>query len=146
MDKWITAIKADTSGDPIEDVVAATKPKDAFDFCYLTSDTMLTTKVTDVEKCDADPRLKMHASPRQVAGGPVAENILKCQLRPINRADYNPAVLTDEQFARLSKVFPDGVCDFTRPGVGQQDAVSPLDFSAGPGGVPFAAEPLNKAF
>jgi hypothetical protein len=96
--------------------------------------------------CDSDPNLVPHSSPRQVAGGPVAENVLKCQLRPINRADYNPAGLSDAQFARLQAVFPDGVCDFTKPGVGQQPAIGPLDFSAGPGGVPFPAVPENNAF
>jgi len=38
------------------------------------------------------------------------------------------------------------VCDFTRPGVGQQPAIGPLDFSAGPGGVPFADPPHQQAF
>jgi hypothetical protein len=144
MDEWITAIKADTSGDPIADVVVAAKPKDAFDFCYLTSDTTLMTKVTDVAKCDADARLKMHASPRQIAGGPVSENILKCELKPLDPADYAPVVLTAAQIDRLKAVFPDGVCDFKKPGVGQQDSDSPLGFTAGPGGVPLGAPPGTK--
>jgi hypothetical protein len=146
MDQWLTALKADATAMPLEAKVLSTKPVAAFDFCNKPIDATHSSKVTDMALCDADPLLKPHASPRQVAGGPVAENILKCQLRPINRADYNPAIMTDEQFARLSAVFPDGVCDFTKPGVAQQDAVSPLDFSAGPGGVPFAPEPQNKAF
>ncbi|MGH9885046.1 MAG: DUF6351 family protein, partial [bacterium] len=144
MDEWISGIKDDASGDSLEDVVAASKPKEAFDYCYLTADTMLTTKVKDVEMCDADARLKIHASPRQVAGGPVAENILKCQLKPIDAKDYEPAVLTDDQINRLKEVFPDGVCDFSMPGVGQQDSESPLNFAAGPGGKPFGTPPSTK--
>jgi hypothetical protein len=146
MDRWLTAMKTDATSMALEAKVAANRPSDAFDFCNKPIDATHSTKVTDMALCDTDPSLKPHASPRQVAGGPVAENILKCQLRPINRADYNPVGLTDDQFNRLSKVFADGVCDFSKPGVGQQDAISPLDFSAGPGGVPFPAEPLNKAF
>jgi hypothetical protein len=84
--------------------------------------------------CDTDRFLKPHSSPRQVAGGPLAENVLKCQLRSIRKTDYAPAVLTDAQLARLRAAFPDGVCDFARSGVEQQPAVSPLDFSDGPGG------------
>jgi hypothetical protein len=144
MDKWITAIKADTSGGPIEKVVIASKPKEAVDFCYLSTDLTLSTKVTDVEKCDADPQLVFHASPRQVAGGPVSENILKCQLKPIDVKDYAPAVLSEDQLKRLAKVFPDGVCDFDKPGVGQQDSESPLNFAAGPGGQPFGSPPGTK--
>ena len=35
---------------------------------------------------------------------------------------------------RLQAVFPDGVCDWDQPGVGQRRAVSPRDYSDGPGG------------
>jgi hypothetical protein len=143
MDKWILAIKADTSGDPIEDVIVASKPKEAVDLCYLSTDTTLSTKVFDMETCDADARLVPHSSPRQVAGGPVAENILKCQLKPVDPADYN-GKLTEEQITRLKALFKDGVCDFSKPGVGQTDAESPLDFSSGPGGIPFRNPPSTK--
>jgi hypothetical protein len=146
MDQWLGAMKLDTKSTSLVARIAANRPAAAFDFCYLSTDTLFSSKVTDPAVCDSDRFLKPHASPRQVAGGPLAENILKCQLRPINRADYNPVGLTDVQFQKLSAAFPDGVCDFTKPGVGQQDAVGPLDFSAGPGGVPFAPEPLTKAF
>jgi hypothetical protein len=27
--------------------------------------------------------------------------------------------LSDDQFAQLKKIFPQGVCDFSRPGVGE---------------------------
>ena len=145
MDQWLTAMKADIGATTTEAKVAARKPTDAVDFCYLSTDTTFTTKVTDFAMCDADARLKPHSSPRQVAGGPLAENILKCQLKPINPADYAPAVLTDAQRARLAVVFPTGVCDFSKPGVGQQPAVSPLDFSAGPGGVELPTPPGTKA-
>jgi hypothetical protein len=151
MDTWLTAIKADVSATALENRVTATKPAGGFDFCnkpLSLADLGHSTLVTDMSVCDTDQLLVKHSSPRQVAGGPLAENVLKCQLRPINRADYNPASppLSDAQFARLQAVFPDGVCDFTKPGVGQQDAIGPLDFSAGPGGVPFVDPPLNKAF
>lgn len=141
MDRWIAAVKADTGTASIERKILDHRPADAFDFCFLTADTAFATKVTDAAVCDTDRFLQPRSSPRQVAGGPVAENILKCQLRPIDRADYDPVGLTDEQLARLGAVFPDGVCDFTRPGVGQEPAVSPLDFSAGPGGVPLPDPP-----
>lgn len=147
MDLWLTAIKADPSAAPLEAKVASNRPVGAFDFCFLSNDTPPFTKqITDRTLCDADPVLKPHRSPRQVAGGPLVENVLKCQLRALNRADYNPVVLTDEQIAKLVELFPEGVCDYSRPGVGQQPAVGPLDFSAGPGGVPLPAPPQNHAF
>jgi hypothetical protein len=146
MDRWLTAIKANTVDATIEAKVANSRPAEAFDFCYLTSDTTFSTKVTDPAMCDTDARLKPHTSPRQVAGGPVDENILKCQLKPLAVADYAmaPTPLTDAQLDRLRAVFPGGVCDFSKPGVGQQPAVSPLDFSAGPGGRPFPPAPETR--
>jgi uncharacterized tannase-like protein DUF6351 len=149
MDQWLTAMKTDTKSTTQQARIAAAKPTGAFDFCnkpISPANLFSTSMVTDFALCDTDPALVPHASPRQIAGGPVAENVLKCQLRPINRADYNPVGLTDDQFNRLKAVFPDGVCDFTKPGVGQQPAVGPLDFSAGPGGVPFSAPPPQQAF
>ena len=47
------------------------------------------------------------------------------------------------QWTRLNTVFAGGVCDWSKPGVGQQDAISPLTFAAGPGGVPLPAAPTQ---
>jgi hypothetical protein len=143
IDKWVAAIKADTTSATLEQKIASHRPVDAFDFCFLASDKTFLNKLTDFGLCDGDPFLKKHTSPRQVAGGPLAENILKCQLRPIDRSDYDPFGITDAQLARLRAAFPDGVCDFSKPGVGQQPAVSPLDFSAGPGGTAMPAAPTS---
>jgi hypothetical protein len=139
-------MKTDTKSTTQVARIAAARPPGAFDFCNKPIDATHSSQVTDFALCDSDPALVPHASPRQIAGGPVAENVLKCQLRPLNRADYNPIGLSDAQFNRLKAVFPDGVCDFSKPGVGQQAAIGPLDFSAGPGGVPFAAPPQQQPF
>lgn len=121
------------------------KPPTAFDLCYLTGDTTFSSPVTDMAVCDADPRLARHSSPRQVAGGPLAENILKCQLKPLNAADYAPVSFTSAQLARLQAAFASGVCDWNLPGVGQQPAASPLTFVDGPGGEPLPPAPISQS-
>ena len=125
--------------------VVEAKPANAFDLCYLTGDTTFSTPVTDMAQCDADPRLATHASPRQVAGGSLDENILKCQLKPLSPADYAPVTFTASQWTRLNAAFAGGVCDWSKPGVGQQDAISPLTFAAGPGGVPLPPAPTAQS-
>jgi hypothetical protein len=60
------------------------------------------------------------------------------------RHDYAPAVLSATQMARLQAVFLDGVCDWSKPGVGQQDPISPLTFASGPGGVPLPPPPEQQ--
>src|SRR3546814_12145957 len=47
------------------------------------------------------------------AGGPPADDVIKCQLRPIARADYPGA--SEADMDRLEEIFPDGVCDYSKP-------------------------------
>jgi hypothetical protein len=62
-------------------------------------------------------------NPRFVAGGPIQANIYKCQLKPINPADYKVA-LSQSEITRLSAIFPNGVCDWSKPGVNQTGVVT----------------------
>ena len=150
MDEWLSNLVATAPKATLNDVrthaqVVAAKPPAALDLCFLTGDTSFTTPVTDMAQCDADPRLQKHASPRQVAGGSLEENILKCQLKPLNPSDYAPVAFTAAQLARLNAAFPGGVCDWSKPGVGQQEAISPLTFAAGPGGVSLPPAPTAQS-
>jgi len=148
MNTWLDALnssapKAWLNAERTQAQVVASKPAAAVDLCYLTGDTSFATKVFDQAVCDADPRLARHASPRQVAGGALAENILKCLLKPLVFADYTGVTFTTDQQTRLQAVFGGGVCDWSKPGVGQQDAVSPQTYKGGPGGVPLPARPVS---
>jgi hypothetical protein len=137
IDTWLSNLNVSAPKETLNSVrtqaeVIRGKPTTAFDFCFLTGDVTFSTPVTDMALCDADPRLPKHASPRQVAGGSLAENILKCDLKPLNSADYPN--FSSSQLARLHNAFPDGVCDWSEKGVGQRRAASPLTFADGPGG------------
>ena len=150
MDTWLSTLRVSAPKETLNAVrtqaqVIAAKPATAFDLCYLTGDVTFSHPVTDMAVCDADPRLVKHASPRQVAGGALAENILKCQLKPLDIADYAPVSFSAAQLARLHAAFPDGVCDWSEPGVGQQEAISPLTFAAGPGGRRLPPAPESRA-
>jgi hypothetical protein len=52
------------------------------------------------------------------AGGPAANEIVKCSLITPARDDYAVA-FTHEQWGRLLQIFDRGVCDWSRPGAGQ---------------------------
>jgi hypothetical protein len=146
MDTWLSNLNGSAPKETLNSVrtheqVVAAKPAAAADLCFLSNDPTFSTPIFDMAICDADApladglgRLAKRASPRQVAGGPLAENILKCELKALNSADYAPVVLSTVQLDRLHAVFPGGVCDWDRPGVGQQRAASPLTFADGPGG------------
>jgi hypothetical protein len=157
MDTWLTKLNSSAPKETLNSVrthaqVVLAKPAAAVDFCFLSDDPDFTTPVFDMARCDADlpqadglGKLAKRASPRQVAGGPLAENILKCELKPLSVVDYPTVTFTSSQWAKLQTAFPDGVCDWNRPGVGQQPAISPLTFEGGPGGVPLGRAPESRS-
>jgi hypothetical protein len=112
LDKWIANIQSDTSSHSPAEKVVKNKPSDLVDSCY---DAMV-QKYTDPAKCS---QMFPYASdPRLVAGAPASDDVFKCQLKPVDARDYKKA-LTPEQMARIKSIFPQGVCDYSRPGVSQ---------------------------
>lgn len=135
MDRWLKAIKKDTGADPIEVKVVRNKPSDARDRCTDGRGNDLPVRTT----CEI-----YDATPRMAAGGPLTDDVVKCQLRPLNRTDdYGLLPFTDEQWAQLQSAFPTGVCDYTKPGVGQLPTTPWLTYADGPGGRPLGALPVS---
>jgi hypothetical protein len=126
LDRWVAAIKADASDTALEEKVLLHKPADAVNACWQSGQ-----RITDWSQCEA---LNPHyAIPRIVAGSPLADNIIKCVLKPISRSDYG-VTLTDSQWARLQAAFPTGVCDWSKKPDGWQPSVPWLTYEDGPGG------------
>lgn len=128
MDAWLEAIEADTSGATLEQQVAANRP---------VGDQCLVDNVDVGLFSDACP-VRFGKSPRQIAGGPVSEDIIKCQLKPLDFAspDYAGVTFSAQEQQRLAAVFAAGVCDWSRPGVAQEPPQGWLNFADGPGGEP----------
>jgi hypothetical protein len=146
MDNWLTALVTENSSRSIEQKVRSTRPDETRDFCIEPENP--TVRIYDMAVCDQNRFLKPSLSPRQVAGGPRSEDVLKCQLKPLNVADYPGVTFTGGQWTRLQAVFSTGVCDWSKPGVEQQQAQSewksPLNFKAAPGqGVPMGEPPRS---
>lgn len=119
LDKWLTDIANDKSDQPKAKKVAANKPADFVDACYPTVAGPLVgaiEKLTDQERCRTLFRFAGDA--RLAAGAPATDDVFKCTLKPVDMADYNIAP-TAERLAQLKQIFPDGVCDYTKPGIGQ---------------------------
>jgi hypothetical protein len=117
MNKWLDAIAADPA--PLStDKVARHKPAEAVDACWDAEGNKTTEKASFDGKGKCNTLYPVHSEPRMVAGAPLTNDIIKCQLKPINFADYK-VTFTDAQKARMKAVFPAGVCDYSKPGVGQ---------------------------
>ena len=136
MDQWLGAIEADRSAASHETKVSIHKPAEARDVCFVGGQQY---EWTAGSVCDQ--QFTYTGMMRMVAGGPNTNDVLKCQLKPLSRADYS-VTFTDGQWQRLQKVFAEGVCDYSKPGVGQQPPTAAwLTFMGGPGGTPLGAPP-----
>ena len=61
---------------------------------------------------------RARSATRVVAGGPLSDDVIKCALKPVDPRDYRVTV-TGAQLAELRRIFAAGVCDYSRPGVGE---------------------------
>jgi hypothetical protein len=57
------------------------------------------------------------------SGESLTMSAMKCSLTPLNFAGY-PVTFTAAEQAQLRATFPTGVCDYHRPGVGQQHPIA----------------------
>jgi hypothetical protein len=117
MTKWLDALAADPA--PLSHAkVVRLKPDDAVDGYFDAQGGFHAEKATWDGPGEYNRLYPNHGEPRLQAGAPIANDILKCQLKPVSAGDYKVA-FGPAQMARLRAIFPEGVCDFSKPGVGQ---------------------------
>ena len=135
MDQWLTALADDTSIDSAVEKIRRAKPADLTDACWTRGDEP--QKVAEPQTRDASTRCEQlypsASFPREVAGGSIAADVIKCQLKPIDAADYTVAFTADEM-SRLNDIFGGGVCDWSKPGVDQQKMTGTWQRFGGSGG------------
>ena len=119
MDRWLTQLTADTTARPRIDKIVAARPSGLVEGCRVPSSTEFVAQPLNRDPASRCEKLFPSASfPREVAGAGVAADVIKCELRTPKRPEY-PGV-TDAQWKKLRTIFPDGVCDWSKPGIGQQ--------------------------
>ena len=131
MDRWLAAVEADGSREPLAEKIAADRPADVTDRCVVAQ----AADACDVSELQAlQTRL---STPRQEAGGPIANDNVACELKPLDHADFSFLLVpfTDAEWATLEKTFPHGVCDWSVPGIGQGPAQTWLRYDR-PDGTP----------
>ncbi|PCI79780.1 MAG: hypothetical protein COB20_04125 [SAR86 cluster bacterium] len=116
MGYWIRNIQADSlEPDPALRVVR-NKPAGLLDSCWDTTGETIELVEEPLEFNSGSRCGQLYPSyqtPRLVAGAPLANDIVSCQLKPIDLADYAISYTTDE-YQQLLNVFPEGVCDWSR--------------------------------
>lgn len=134
-DQWMVAYMSDPSNDSRRIKVLRAKPKAGVDGCYdkstppvfLADDLVFSSK--PVSPCST--LYPVYSNTRKEAGGPLAADVLKCQLTPIDSHDYKVA-FTSGELARLHTIFPAGVCDWSKPGVNEGPVKTWASFGPSP--------------
>jgi hypothetical protein len=124
MDQWLMNLSKDTSADPQPVKVVRAKPAGVVDACW-TRQRDGYTKIVEPQTRTGGQCSKIYPPapfPREVAGSSVASDIIKCQLKPLDPADYK-VPFTPAQWSQLQSTFSTGVCDWTKPGVEQQGLI-----------------------
>ncbi|MFG1619819.1 DUF6351 family protein [Nonomuraea wenchangensis] len=121
MDAWLSAITADTSGRGPRDKVLRHRPADLTDACWTpgTPSRKITQVLTADNQGECGALFPAFTTPRLAAGAPLADNVVKCRLKPVDSADY-AVTFTPAELDRLRGIFPDGVCDWSALGVEQR--------------------------
>ncbi|HEX8744747.1 MAG TPA: DUF6351 family protein [Thermoleophilaceae bacterium] len=137
MDRWLAVIEKDGRDVPLAQKVVEDKPADIVPRCTNGAG-------TDIPAAECDAVVQAYGTPRIEAGMPIADDTIKCELKPLDRAGYAPIQFTDEQWAQLQKTYPKGVCDYSKPGVDRTPTVPWLSYAEGPGGKPLGDPPVSR--
>jgi hypothetical protein len=140
LNMWVTAVKADHSSLSDHQKVINHRPPVLVDGCWPSTSQF----VPELQTLSSQPNTTCNTvypswtNPRFVAGGPIQANIYKCQLKPINLADYPPGAFSQpSDLQRLMTIFPNGVCDWSKPGVNQTSVVTWPSFGPSPDNLVF---------
>jgi hypothetical protein len=137
MNEWLSNLALDESDEPLAVKVVSAKPRSLVESCYDAQGKQIVEpqrfdpdRLYDNTEGQCNALYPPHTGPHMIAGGPLTNDVLKCQLEPLDPGDYRVA-FTEAEWTRLQRTFPTGVCDWSKPGVGQ-DATQRTWLSFGP--------------
>jgi hypothetical protein len=140
MDRWLASIEKDTGSTSLAQKIIADKPSDLTDECWSGIGIQISNQLC------GDVIVPVMGTPRTVAGDAITTDANKCQLKPLNRSDnYGLIPFTDAQWAQMQALFPDGVCDFSKPGVSQQPTIPWQTYQDSGGNVIYGGKPMPQA-
>lgn len=115
MNQWLDNMAADPAA-LSPDKVVHNKPAEAVDTCWDPDGNKIVEPASFNGNGKCNTLYPVHSEPRLVAGAPLANDVLKCELKSVSYADYKVS-FTPAQKARMAAIFPSGVCDYSKAGV-----------------------------
>ena len=139
--QWVENVHNDRSEAAQRAKVIRDKPSAAVDGCWPTSTQFVAEPQTFSRLPDSQCNTvyPSYAFPRYIAGGPIAADIMKCQLKAPDPGDYAVA-FSSAEWARLLSIFPGGVCDWSKRGVQQRPVIPWASFGPSPDNLVFDIE------
>lgn len=121
MDEWMANIRANPKKSMREN-----RPARAVDSCFdlqgqliYAGDDAWDGILDDQPAGPCTQRFPLYTTSRIVAGGPIEGSIWKCALKSVDQAvadgTYAPWMPTAGEVATLKQIFPEGVCDYSKP-------------------------------
>ena len=121
MDEWLANIRANPGK-----TVAQNRPARAVDSCFDVNGQLMHAGpgvwdgiIDDKPKGACTRAFPLFTTSRIEAGAPLEGGIYKCALKSVETAlqdgTYAPWMPDGPSVAKLKQVFPNGVCDYTRP-------------------------------
>jgi hypothetical protein len=146
-DRWLSAVEADHRHVSLAHKVQQDRPSDVSDRCSNIPSVQQVTVPGLGTVCRNKDAQTRYATPAMVAGEGIATDVEKCYLEPRRRSSYYPIEFTDQEWATLRRVFPQGVCDFTDRGVSQRGTIPWLTYQRDAAGrhVVYGGESLGRA-
>ena len=118
MEAWLAGIHADDGPGTAAERMLRNRPVALTDACW--AGRRRSPSRSDSASAARAPALyPTFAETRMVAGSPLASDVFKCQLKPLDFGAYGVS-FTPAQQARLHATFPTGVCDWSKPGVDER--------------------------
>ncbi len=145
MDRWLSAVQRDHRNLALATKVSRDRPADIHDQCSSIPGVAKIAVPGVGPVCKLKDVQTRFGTPATVAGESVATDKERCQLKPLRRSDYYPTGFTDPQWAALRHAFPTGVCDWSKPGVSQQDTIPWRTYQRPDGRVVYGGESLGPA-
>jgi uncharacterized tannase-like protein DUF6351 len=137
LDKWLARVYADHRNIALSQKIIEDKPDTVADRCTNGSG-------TDVPFESCSEIVQAYGTPRFGADEPKTDDVLDCQLKPLDRLNY-PVTFTDAQWQELQQAFPTGVCDYSKPGIGQGPTTPWLTYQDARASVVYGGRPLGPA-
>jgi hypothetical protein len=145
MDRWLTAVEADHGTTSLAQKIIRDRPSDVNDRCSDVPDVELVDIPGVGKVCELPEVQTRFGTPHTVAGEGVETDKNKCTLKPLRQLDYYPITFSADQWQRLQRAFPTGVCDWTKPGISQAGTIPWQTYQDANGNVVYGGRGLGAS-